>query len=219
MRRLRVPLWLFAAAFAQTAAAAATPPAFSGTGLQGWSVKTFMSRPLTKYTLVPDDGTQVLHAQCDNSASGLIWEGDVDLKKTPILHWRWKISGLYAGIDERTKAGDDFPARIYVVTGSSWLPWTLKTLSYVWSNGSGHGKHGEPYWNSPYTSQARMDAVRVGAAGIGQWQQESRDVRADFKQVFGDQVDKVGAVAVMTDCDDSHNHMQAWYGDLHFAAR
>ena len=197
-----------------SAGAAEQPPLFSLTGLKGWDVKTFMSRPRTNYTLMLDGGIQVVHAQCDDSASGLIWEGTVDLTKTPILDWRWKIAGLYPGIDERTKAGDDFPARIYVVAGSSWLPWTLKSLSYVWSNGSGHG---QSYWRSPYTSQARMDAVRVGPDGVGQWQQESRNVRADFKRVFGADVDSIGAVAVMTDCDDSHNHMQAWYGDLHFA--
>lgn len=200
-------------------AAASQPPAFSVTGLQGWSVETFMDRPQTHYQLVNDNGKQVLKASCDNSASGMIWKGTVNLLKTPYLHWRWKIAGLYPGIDELTKAGDDFPARIYVVTGSRWLPWTIKSLSYVWSSGSGHGAHGERYWPSPYTDQARMDALRVGAAGVGQWQQETRDVRADFKQVFGADVDSVGAVAVMTDCDDSHNHDQAWYGDLYFTAR
>lgn len=201
------------------AAVAPQPPAFSVTGLQGWSVEPFLSQTHTQYHLARDSGPQVLHARCNNSASGLIWKGSVNLQKTPVLHWRWKIAGLYPGTDERTKAGDDFPARVYVVTGTRWLPWTLKSLSYVWSNGSGHSAHGQPYWASPYTDQAFMYAVRAGPADVGQWQGETRNVRADFKQVFGADVDSLGAVAVMTDCDDSHSRDQAWYGDLYFASR
>ncbi len=209
---------LLGAGLGRIASAAPQPPLFSVTGLQGWSVQTFMSSAPTQYRLVQDDGTQVLHASCNNSASGMIWKGTVDLLKTPILHWRWKIAGLYPGIDELDKAGDDFPARVYVVTGSRWLPWTIKSLSYVWSNGSGHGAQEQPYWPSPYTDQAFVYALRVGTAGVGQWQQESRNIRADFSRVFGADVKDIGAVAVMTDCDDSHSHNQAWYGDLHFAA-
>jgi len=201
------------------AAAAPQPPAFSVTGLQGWSVETFTDHPQTQYQIVNDGDAQVLHASCDNSASGMIWKGTVNLLKTPFLHWRWKIADLYPGIDELTKAGDDFPARVYVVTGTRWLPWTLKSLSYVWSNGSGHSAHGQLYWASPYTDQAFMYSVRAGPAGVGQWQGETRNVRADFKQVFGADVDSLGAVAVMTDCDDSHSRDQAWYGDLYFASR
>lgn len=200
------------------AAASGIVPRFSVSGLKGWLQKPFEGRPHTRYTLEDDDGTPVAHAVCKDSASGLIWKGDVDLDKTPVLHWRWKISRLYPGIDEWTRAGDDFPARVYVVTGTEWLPWTIKSLSYVWSNGSRRGPRGVPYWKSPYTGQARMVAVRSGDDGVGRWQQESRDVRQDYRRVFGADVHHLGAVAVMTDCDDSHNHAQAWYGDLYFAA-
>jgi Protein of unknown function (DUF3047). len=160
----------------------------------------------------------VLHGVCRNSASGLIWKGDIDLARTPVMHWRWKISRIYKGIDELKKSGDDYPARIYVVIGTPWLPWTYRSLSYVWSNGSGHGPKGQNFWPSPYTDQAQMVAVRSGDQGVGQWQEESANVRADFKRVFGKDIDSIGAVAVMSDCDDSHNHAQAWFGDIHFAA-
>lgn len=202
--------------------AAVQPPAFSRSGLQGWGVQTFESSPPTQYRLVQDGGQQVVQAQCDDSASGLIWKGDVNLAVTPILHWRWKIAHQYDGIDERRKAGDDFPARVYVVTGSQWLPWTLKSLSYVWSNGSGAGSQvaagGAPFWPSPYTGQARMVALRQGDADVGHWQVEQRDVRTDFKTVFDADVDHAGAVAIMTDCDNSHRRGEAWYGDLYFSA-
>lgn len=197
-------------------AASPVPPAFSVTGLAGWIIKPFRQRPETRYDLTRVDGGQVVHAVCSDSAAGLIWKGDVDLDQTPVLHWRWKVGQVYPGLDERTKAGDDFPARVYVVTGSRWLPWTLRSLSYVWSSSAAKAS---AWWKSPYTGQARMVPVESGAAHVGQWRSETRNVRADFKRVFGDDVSQIGAVAVMTDCDDSHNRGQAWYGDLRFVAR
>ncbi|HEU0197751.1 MAG TPA: DUF3047 domain-containing protein [Nevskiaceae bacterium] len=190
------------------------PPAFSVTGLAGWVIHGFMHRPQTKYQLVDVDGRQVVHAVCRDSAAGLVWKGKVDLAKTPWLHWRWKVARVYPGLDERRKAGDDFPARVYVVIGSRWLPWSLRTLSYAWANDAQ-----EPaWWDSPYSNHARIVPVEHGPQYVGQWRTEARNVRADFKRVFGKDVEDIHAVAVMSDCDDSHNHGQAWYGDLHFAA-
>ena len=46
-----------------------------------------------------------------------------------------------------------------------------------------------------------------------------RDVQADFKQFFKLDIDSIGAVAIMTDCDDSKGSGHAWFGDLHFLPR
>ena len=194
---------------------AAEPPLFSLTGLSGWDEHGFLSRADTRYRLVVDDGRKVVAASCKDSAGGLYWRGDVDLTQTPVLHWSWKVDRVYAGLDEATKHGDDFPARVYVAIGSRWLPWTLRTLSYVWSNARPPAEH----WPSPYSDQAQLFAVRAGDQGVGQWQQQSRNVRADFQTAFGTDVKHIGAVAVMSDCDDSDTQARAWFGDLHFAAR
>lgn len=220
LRRLILACALLAPTLAP--AAAPQPPPFSSGSLADWQPKTFEGRPPTRYSLVEDHGVQVLHAVCDNSVLGLVWRRRIDLVKTPMLTWRWKISRVYAGLDPHLKAGDDFPARVYVALGTAWLPWTLRSLSYVWANGpvhaAVHDAAGTPYIPSPYTDRAMLVAVRQGAAGVGQWQSESRNVRADLKTAFGRDFDHIEGVAVMTDCDDSHTHGQAWYGDLHFSA-
>jgi hypothetical protein len=197
------------------AAAADELPRFSASGLEGWEAESMMDRKVTAYSLVQDGGGTVLAAQCQDSASMEGWGGEVDLKQTPLLSWRWKVAQIYPGLNERVKGGSDFPARIYVVAGKRWMPWTLRTLEYAWSN----GEYRAAFWPSPYSGalgQAVIVPVRAGADGVGQWQQEQRDVRADFRQFFGLDVDKIGAVAVMMDCDDSHGSGRAWFGDLNF---
>lgn len=215
-RRLRLLLGLGAAW--SFAAAADQPPPFSAAGLKGWTPESMMERKSTHYDVVEDGGVKVLAAQCDDSASMEGWSGPVDLEQTPVLSWRWKVDRIYPGLDERVKDGSDFPARVYVVTGKRWLPWTLKSLIYVWSNGN----YQAASWPSPYATgalgQAIIVPVRAGAAGVGEWQEQSRDVQADFKQFYNTDLKQIGAVAVMTDCDDSHGKASAWYGDLHFVA-
>lgn len=220
MARRLIPLLAVLPALAFAAPAA--PPPFSLGSLSGWQIQTFGGRAHTAYSLEREDGTTVLHAVCRNSASGLLWKGRVDLSRTPILNWRWKVSRVYPGLDPHAKSGDDFPARVYVALGTEWLPWTLRTLSYVWANGpvntDTRDAAGTPFWPSPYTGQAELVGVEQGPTHVGAWRSERRDVRADLKLAFGEDYDHIGAVAVMSDCDDSHNHGQAWYGDIRFSA-
>ncbi len=176
--------WALGGAFA---AAADQPPLFSATGLDGWTAESMMERKGTHYELTEDGGVKVLAAQCDDSASMEGWSGPVDLDKTPLLSWRWKVDRIYPGLDERVKDGSDFPARVYVVAGKRWLPWTLKSLIYVWSNGA----YQAPSWPSPYATgvaghrPSSCRAAQPAPMSRGRMAGRlSRDVRADFKQFY-----------------------------------
>jgi hypothetical protein len=195
-----------------TAARADNPPAFSAGSLAGWMPKTFSGRAPTLYQLTPDSGATVLHATCQNAASGLVWQHAVDLTKTPILAWRWKIGRLYPGLNPHAESGDDYPARVYVVAGDAMFPWTLRSLVYVWAN----GPVSPQIYPDPYTAQAQILVLKQGAPGPNVWQPESRNLRTDLATAFGADITKIGAVAVMTDCDDSHTTGEAWYGDITF---
>ena len=180
--------------------------AFPALALEGWEDQTFRGKAHTRYTIA--DG--VIEARCKASASGLIRKQKVDLAATPHLRWRWKVDGVYAGIDEKKKGGDDFPARVYVVLDGGLLPWRTRSLVYVWSSGSPVGSD----WPNPYTAQAHHVALRSG--NPGPWHEERRDVRADFKRYFGLDVGAVDGVAIMTDCDDAGGEARARYADVRF---
>lgn len=67
----------------------------------------------TRYSLVEDGGTTVVLAEADGSASGLIREIEIDLRKYPLVQWRWKVTNVLEKGDVRRKNGDDYPARLY----------------------------------------------------------------------------------------------------------
>lgn len=190
----------------------ADPGRFSATGLDGWLTQTFRGRAPTHYRLAEIDGTRAVVAECHASASGLLWPERVDPARAPVLRWRWRVEGVFAGIREREKDGDDFPARVYVVRDGGWAVWRTRTLVYVWAS----REPARADWPSAYTAQAHVVALRSGDAEAGQWREERRDVRADFARYFGRALDRIDAVALMTDCDDARGTARAAYGDLRF---
>jgi hypothetical protein len=195
-------------------AAHADPRPFSLYGLAGWEEKTFLRHAHTEYRATQDGRIQVIEANCEDSASGLIWRDHIDLAATPILAWRWKVESLYPGLNERAKGGDDFPARVYAIRSGGALWWKTRTIMYVWSN----GEQGVDDWSDPYTNDAHVVPVRIGGDGVGEWQTERRDLREDFKKFFGLELTSLDGVALMSDCDDHHGKGHAWYGDIRLLA-
>ena len=160
-------------------------------------------------------GRRALFADSRGAASGLYREIRVDLNRTPWLQWSWRVDRVLSGVDERTKAGDDYPARVYVVVSGGAAFWKTRSLVYVWSS---HQPVGAT-WNNAFTSNARVMALRSGTGDAGRWVSEKRDIRADFRQLFGEDIEQIDAVALMTDTDNSGQSATAWYGDIYFTAR
>lgn len=185
---------------------------FSQGEMEGWLPKSFAGE--TRYHLEREEGRHALRAESRAAASGLYRELRVDLDKTPILNWSWKIGNVLSGNDERSRAGDDYPARVYVVFPGGRAFWRTRAVNYVWSSGQPVGST----WRNAFTGNARMIAVRSGPQRVGEWVSERRDVRADYVRLFGRAPGPVAAVAIMTDTDNTGGSATAWYGDIWFSA-
>lgn len=186
---------------------------FSQGNLSGWQTKAFTGE--TRYSLENSDERLALRADSSAAASGRYREVSVDLNKTPILNWTWKIGGVLTGNDERVRAGDDYPARVYVVFSGGVMFWRTRAINYVWSN----KQPIDSRWPNAFTDHAHMIAVESGSDRIGQWVSERRDVRADYRRAFGEEPGYVDAVAIMTDTDNTGAVATAWYGDIWFTAK
>ena len=140
-------------------------------------------------------------------------EVDIDLTKTPYLNWSWQVQNLFKNNDERSKDGDDYPARIYVVVSGGVFFWNTKAINYVWSSNQPVGSE----WPNAFTGNAKMLAVRSGEKQLGQWVTERRNVREDLKKFFGEDVKKIDAIAVMVDGDNTGQSATAYFGDIFFS--
>lgn len=221
-----------AAAMAQTAdpgvAFSAAQP--GGALPDGWQNRPVVSgKKLTQYTLVADQGTTVLQADASGAASGLVHAGDVDLAKTPVVKWRWKVAAPIPGADNNVGDKEDAPARlVFFFDGQSSnlsvgdrvemvaasaagdkLPYA--TLMYIWTNSAPVGT----IIPNPHTSRVQM--IVVGSEP-GKWQNLRRNVASDFERAFHEKPGKLTGYGILTDSDNTGARARAWYGDIRFTA-
>jgi Protein of unknown function (DUF3047) len=187
--------------------------------------------PRTRYTLVNDGGITVVRAESKAAASGLSKPLRVNPLEFPWLRWRWKIDRVIADADLRSKEGDDFPARLYVMFDYPLekLPFIERnklrlaralfdpdlpaaTLCYVWDNKTPP----DTIVPSAYSDRVRLIVVASGAARAGRWTDFERNVAADFREAFGEEAPPVKAIAIATDTDNTGAFATTHFGDIHF---
>lgn len=186
---------------------------FSSSDISGWNEKIFKNK--TSYQLIQLENRKVLKADSHNSASGLVKNIHVDLKKHPYLNWSWRIENRLSTGNEKTKSGDDYAARIYIVIDGGLLFWKTKALSYVWANRAETGET----WNNAFAGKnAVMMALKSRQSKTSTWYFEKRNVYKDLKKLFGTEFQYIDAVALMTDTDNSNGKVRSYYGDIYFSS-
>jgi hypothetical protein len=217
MHFVRLSIFVFAVVFISACVSMVKTPveeiSFKQESLSNWRERAYQGK--TKYEIVSIDGTKVLKASTDNSASVLLRELEIDLVKTPFINWRWRVENIFTGgINEQSKGGDDYPARLYLLASDGFASWEVISVNYVWS--SNQAKDTE--WTNAWSAKSKMIALRSGGAQTGQWLSEKRNIREDFKRLFGSDVESITAVAVMSDSDNYHETATSYFGDIYFSA-
>lgn len=197
----------------------------------GWKPLTFPKVPKhTTYTLVQDGSAVVVKAVSNASASGLTKKVRIDPREYPIVRWRWKVDNLLKAADVTTKAGDDYPARLYItfeydpdkvgfgkkakykagrlIFGD--IP--IAAINYIWDAKAPQGI----FFDNAYTDFARMVVLRSGLQGVGTWMEEERNIYEDYRKAFDGEPPMINGVAIMTDTDNTKESAVAYFGDIVF---
>jgi hypothetical protein len=213
--------------FSALAPGAPLPPEFRAYAFDGQERRT-------QYELVADAGRTVLRARAEASTAGIIRDLKVDPATHPVLAWRWKATRLPEKADLRSKAGDDYAARLYVTFDLrlAALPFGERVgvtlariiyggdvpsaaLCYVWATRAPVGTIAP----NAYTGRVQMIVVESGTAHLGAWRAYERDVAADYRRAFGAAPPAVSGVVVSTDTDNTGARAETYYGDIAFRAR
>ncbi|WP_236613297.1 DUF3047 domain-containing protein [Chrysiogenes arsenatis] len=188
---------------------ASAPPAKTLDFGDQWQEQTFRKTAPTTYQQLNEAGKPIMRAQANGAASGLVYEIDFDPAVYPILKWRWKIDQVLPLGDARTKAGDDYPARVYVVF-PKWFKPATQSINYIWANRLPQGE----VIPNPFFDNARMVAVRSGNGDAGIWHTECRNIYRDYQAIFGEAPPRAGAIAIMTDADNTGGTATGYYADI-----
>jgi hypothetical protein len=211
-RQIQISLWLLLACLffssvtiGQTEELAVSN--FEVEGLSGWIPKVFKGK--TDYQLAKENGRIVVRATSKAAASGLVKKIKFNPLKYRYLRWSWKVENTITDGDAKTKAGDDYAARLYIVFPGYFF-WQTKAINYIWANKLPKGDT----IPNPYTDHAMMVAVESGPSFAGRWLDEQRDILSDYKHLFGELPKEASAIAIMTDTDNTGESVVAWYGDI-----
>ncbi len=179
----------------------------------GWSKQDWGS-PRYDFAVVEHDGQRVLQLRSAGDSSNVNKDirGKVRLAETPILEWTWKVTVLPRGADARRAATDDEAAQIYVI----WprFPQALRSqiIGYIWDSTAPVGS----MFKSQRTGTVTYVVVRSGPADLGRWLTERRDVREDFRKIFGEEPEEPGAIAIGIDSDDVKGTAESFVGRIAF---
>ncbi len=166
--------------------------------------------------IVDNGGHHVLHLRSKDEGSTISKDikGKVDLKRTPVLEWSWKVVTLPKGGDVRHKATDDEAAQLYVAWPRFPEAVRSRIIGYVWDTTAPVGT----IVKSEKTGTITYVVVRSGSDDLGKWVTERRNVRDDFRKIYGEDPPEPGAISVSIDSNDTHSTAESFLGPIVFRA-
>ena len=169
----------------------------------------------TTWTLGSNESGNFIKAEAEGVGSGLGKEVLINLNKTPIINITWKIEKDLSGINENSKKGHDFAARVFVVkkTGSTAL--SNRAVNYVFSSNNEIGK----YWRSPYTKKSIDYVLSTTKQNLNEWVTVKANVKEHFKLLHDLDVNELNGVAIMTDTDNSKLKAVSYYQNIYFSSQ
>jgi hypothetical protein len=131
------------------------------------------------------------------------------------------VDNIYTGKQvnkPRTKEGDDYPIRIYIIfrydpqrsDALQRLTYAAakrrygeypphSALNYVWAS----NLTARTIMTNPYSSRSQMIFLRMGDEQKGRWVEETVDIVADYRLAFGEDPPARASLAIMNDSDDT----------------
>ena len=168
----------------------------------------------TEYSLGSNENGNFLKAVANNSASGLGKEIKIDLNRTPYLNITWKVEKDLKGIDERSKKGHDYAARVFVVKKTGATPLSNRAMNYVFSsNEEVNVSH-----PSPYTKKSIDYVLATTKENLNEWVTVKVNVKEHFKEFHDLDLDEINGVAIMADTDNSKLSSISYYQNIYFSA-
>ncbi len=169
----------------------------------------------TAYSVGSNENGNYLKAIADNAASGLGKEIKIDLNKTPFINITWKIEKDIPGIDETTKKGHDFAARVFVIKKTGATALSNRAVNYVFSSNQDVGSNSP----SPYTKKSVDNVLATTKTNLNEWVTVKANVKEDFKKFHNLDVNELDGIAIMSDTDNSKKKSITYYQNIYFSSQ
>jgi hypothetical protein len=119
---------------------------------------------------------------------------------------------LPKGGDSRRKETDDQGGQIYVTWPRFPEAVRSQVIGYIWDTTAPAGT----IVKSQKTGTVTYVVVRSGPADLGKWLTEQRNVREDYKRIYGEEPDGPSIVTFGVDSDDTKSTAESYMGPIVF---
>lgn len=168
----------------------------------------------TSYTLGSNKNGNYLKAEAKGQASGLGKEILINLNETPYINITWKVEKNLKGIDERTKKGHDYAARVFVIKKTGATALSNRAINYIFSSNENIGDN----WPSPFTKKSIDYVLSTTIKNDNEWVTVKSNVKEDFLKLHNLDVEELNGVAIMTDTDNSKLKAISYYQNIYFSS-
>jgi len=172
-----------------------------------WQIRGDEDVARVVYRVVEESGNRFLHARAEKQDVQIGLPRAFEPKEFPVLRWRWRVSQLPTGADERAVKTNDSAAGVYVIFDNRIMP---RVIKYVWSSTLPVGTRIE----SPVYWRAKVVVLQSGPSAVGEWRQETVNCYQDYRDLFGAEPGEVQGIGVLTDADTTATVAEADYDDF-----
>lgn len=175
----------------------------------GWELKE--KSGAADFAVVRDENIAAARFRSANTSFSLEREVDVDIKRYPVLTWKWKVTKLPAGGDFRKSNTDDQAAQLFVAFSKT------RAIVYIWDTTA---PQGTAEMTSPvFFMKIMVIVVRSGPTDTGKWISESRNVFEDYKKAFGSEPPPVHGLRLQINSQHTGTSAESYFADIAFATK
>ena len=159
------------------------------------------------YRIEAESGYRFLRARAENRGVHMGLQYAFNPKKLQQLRWRWRVSVLPSGADERKAEKHDAAAQVYVIFDNQYWP---RVIKFMWSASLPAGAR----FANPLYHRGRVVVLRSGPPDKAVWSEETVNFYAEYKKFFGNEPGEAQGIGILTSSDSTKSVAAADYDDF-----
>ncbi|MDY6933583.1 MAG: DUF3047 domain-containing protein [Spirochaetota bacterium] len=191
---------------------------------QTWLLRNAPIKEANKiYKIQTSNNNRFLHAESIGTSIQIAKKVKWNIKRYPILTWRWRAVELAEGANEGARGRNDTTASIYVIFQRNSIPFLswkyqpVNVIKYLWSTTLPIGKvvQKEKVKMGKTIFEGKYLVLQSGKKLLNKWISEKRNVLLDYINLFGTppKYNPI-LIGILTDSNDTNSTAIADYDNL-----
>lgn len=173
---------------------------------KGWMVKEKSGK--ADFAVLKEGDLHALALRSADTSFSVQKEVSIDVKRYPVLAWKWKVTRLPKGGDFRRSATDDQAAQLFLAFSKT------RAIVYIWDTGAPQGLMEDA--PAPPFMTIKAVVMRSGTADLGTWINETRNVYDDYRKLFGEEPPAVRGVRLQINSQHTETSAESYFADVEF---